>query len=602
VRIFHWEVGCTEHSQYEAARDAYMRVLTHQPDHAKVLQQLGWLHHQPGAPFADQDKAVSYLTKSLETGKLFLKLVQNLLKISDGTDAQSWYLLGRAFMAGQRYNKAYEAYQQAVYRDGRNPTFWCSIGVLYYQINQYRDALDAYSRAIRLNPYISEVWYNLGSLYESCNNQVTDAIDAYTRAADLDPTNATIKQRLGMLQNAGSHNTPLPPVPGPVDVHPSQYSATPAGGYPPNGSPAVSPGAAQIPPPNDPRDAPQGGRDLPPPPEGGEFNRNHSPGPFRGGAAPPPLQHVDESRGSMSRHAPLAPMETQSPGPRDARDARDRERFRDDSQRYEQRPGDMPRRPSESSGSPRRRPDGFSGYQPYPSTLGPYPGDREGDDLEGNRDKARQGPFGSYDPRAPSPRTHDRAPHPPQDPRRQLSSRVQPDYRGDYGRPGESSYPFYGQDSRAQMPLGVDPRDRGYDRRQDERGDLKAREPTPNGNGIRPPSISREIRPDDTRATSPAASTGSRAGSKRKIERKEDEKDGQKRPKDEKPLSKRGSGDKKATKAAARGDEDVGSSRDTVASSPQGWTVSSTPLQTPQQPSKPRREVDDGALRPQCIV
>jgi len=36
----------------------------------------------------------------------------------------------------------YEAYQQAVYRDGRNLTFWCSIGVLYFQINQYHDALD----------------------------------------------------------------------------------------------------------------------------------------------------------------------------------------------------------------------------------------------------------------------------------------------------------------------------------------------------------------------------------------------------------------------------------------------------------------------------
>jgi tetratricopeptide (TPR) repeat protein len=67
-------------------------------------------------------------------------------------------------MAQQKYPKAYEAYQQAVYRDGRNPTFWCSIGVLYYQINQYRDALDAYSRAIRLNPNISEVWYDLGTL------------------------------------------------------------------------------------------------------------------------------------------------------------------------------------------------------------------------------------------------------------------------------------------------------------------------------------------------------------------------------------------------------------------------------------------------------
>ena len=70
-------------------------------------------------------------------------------------------------MSQAKYPKAYEAYQQAVYRDGRNPTFWCSIGVLYYQINQYRDALDAYSRAIRLNPYISEVWYDLGTLVGS---------------------------------------------------------------------------------------------------------------------------------------------------------------------------------------------------------------------------------------------------------------------------------------------------------------------------------------------------------------------------------------------------------------------------------------------------
>lgn len=84
--------------------------------------------------------------------------------MTDTSDAQSWYLLGRCYISQQKYPKAYEAYQQAVYRDGRNPTFWCSIGVLYYQINQYRDALDAYSRAIRLNPYISEVWYDLGTL------------------------------------------------------------------------------------------------------------------------------------------------------------------------------------------------------------------------------------------------------------------------------------------------------------------------------------------------------------------------------------------------------------------------------------------------------
>jgi len=126
-----------------------MRVLERDPKHAKVLQQLGWLHHQQSTSFSSQEQAIEYLEKSVE---------------SDQTDAQSWYLLGRCYMSQQKYPKAYEAYQQAVYRDGRNPTFWCSIGVLYYQINQYRDALDAYSRAIRLNPNISEVWYDLGTL------------------------------------------------------------------------------------------------------------------------------------------------------------------------------------------------------------------------------------------------------------------------------------------------------------------------------------------------------------------------------------------------------------------------------------------------------
>ncbi|KAI7884263.1 TPR-like protein [Lichtheimia hyalospora FSU 10163] len=173
-----------QQKEYEKAKDAYERVLADNSDHAKVLQQLGWLYHQPNTTFSNQSQAINFLTRSLK---------------ADGGDAQSWYLLGRCYMAEQNYNRAYEAYQQAVYRDARNPSFWCSIGVLYYQINQYRDALDAYSRAIRLNPYISEVWYDLGTLYESCSNQTQDALDAYQRASELDPSNPHIRQRLELL-------------------------------------------------------------------------------------------------------------------------------------------------------------------------------------------------------------------------------------------------------------------------------------------------------------------------------------------------------------------------------------------------------------------
>merc|ERR1712137_948951 len=180
------------------AKQSYERVLQVNSKHAKVLQQLGWLyHHNPS--WGNQDIAISYLMRSIE---------------ADTKDGQTWYLLGRCYMNQQQYQKAYDAYQQAVYRDSRNPTFWCSIGVLYYQINQYTDALDAYSRAIRLNPYLSEVWYDLGTLYESCK-QISDSLDAYQKAADLDPNNEHIKERLAMLQaqRAGktTSSTPVKP-------------------------------------------------------------------------------------------------------------------------------------------------------------------------------------------------------------------------------------------------------------------------------------------------------------------------------------------------------------------------------------------------------
>lgn len=243
------------------------------PKHAKVLQQLGWLHHQQNNSYSTQEQGIEYLEKSVASGKSFTVtlLSQGRADLSlDQNDAQSWYLLGRCYMSQQKYPKAYEAYQQAVYRDGKNPTFWCSIGVLYYQINQYRDALDAYSRAIRLNPNISEVWYDLGTLvsprvcttpcdtaanmpkYESCNNQTADALDAYQRAAELDPDNIHIRARLQLLQDGqptnGMPNQSTAPLP--QDVHPQAYQPTAINGPPgPQwGAPAPAP-PPQAPPP-----------------------------------------------------------------------------------------------------------------------------------------------------------------------------------------------------------------------------------------------------------------------------------------------------------------------------------------------------------------
>jgi tetratricopeptide (TPR) repeat protein len=104
-------------------------------------------------------------------------------------------------MVGRRYNRAYEAYQQAVYRDGRNPEYWRNIGQLYFKLNQYLDALDAYSRSIRLNPYFSEVWASLGELYYNSDQaNLIDSLKSYSRALELDPTNQVTRARVRQLK------------------------------------------------------------------------------------------------------------------------------------------------------------------------------------------------------------------------------------------------------------------------------------------------------------------------------------------------------------------------------------------------------------------
>ena len=88
-----------QQSQPEKAKKIYESILMENPNHSKVLQQLGWLFQDSKTNFHDSEKAVSLLLKSLEV---------------DGKDAQSWYLLGRCYMHQQKYNEAYDAYQQAV--------------------------------------------------------------------------------------------------------------------------------------------------------------------------------------------------------------------------------------------------------------------------------------------------------------------------------------------------------------------------------------------------------------------------------------------------------------------------------------------------------
>jgi tetratricopeptide (TPR) repeat protein len=221
-----------QQGNFPMAKLAYEEILSVDSNHAKALQQLGWLCHvmsqaSKGSPKSDEGESEESkaegpkeANESANDDERAVELLDRSARL-DPQNAQTYYLLGRVHMAHKRYNAAHDAYQQAVYRDPRNPSFWCSIGVLYFQIRQYRDALDAYSRAIRINPRLSEVWYDLGTLYEACNNQLNDALDAYERASSLDPNNPHIRQRLEYVREVLARGGQTVPTTSPSENLPS---------------------------------------------------------------------------------------------------------------------------------------------------------------------------------------------------------------------------------------------------------------------------------------------------------------------------------------------------------------------------------------------
>lgn len=133
----------------------------------KIRRELGCLALTQPTVFENDSSALALLLKATE---------------EDPQDSLNWYYLGRLYLQLRQPTKAYDAYQQAVYRDGRNAAFWNSIGLLYFNIGQFRDALDALTRAVHHAPHSSTLWWNLGLLYESCHGAGSeDAREAFQK-------------------------------------------------------------------------------------------------------------------------------------------------------------------------------------------------------------------------------------------------------------------------------------------------------------------------------------------------------------------------------------------------------------------------------------
>ncbi|KAI1820856.1 hypothetical protein F4861DRAFT_545150 [Xylaria intraflava] len=146
-----------------------------------------------GIPFSPEENPIPYLKAATQ--------------LEDQPDAETWYLLARAYLNEGKFSKSYNALQQAVYLVARSESIWNTIGIFYFRINQLRDSLDALARSIRCNPYMWQTWLNLSVLYEKCR-QFDDACDALTRCLELKSDLPNVVARLKVLKDHTPDNMP----------------------------------------------------------------------------------------------------------------------------------------------------------------------------------------------------------------------------------------------------------------------------------------------------------------------------------------------------------------------------------------------------------
>ncbi|KAI0347660.1 TPR-like protein [Trametopsis cervina] len=191
-----------EKGDYVNAQAAFERVLQESPRHTTAIRRLGWLYQQGGDRDRHVDLAIRHLQHAID---------------EDLTDAQSWYLLGRAYARTGEHEKALLAYSEAVKYDHDNLEFWCSIGEVYFDTRQYIRAIETYRYVLQVEPCTGEAWIDLGILYIT-TRQMLEAINAYKKAYDLKPSGrgVDVTRMLFMLRSIQVSGEALPP--GVVDI------------------------------------------------------------------------------------------------------------------------------------------------------------------------------------------------------------------------------------------------------------------------------------------------------------------------------------------------------------------------------------------------
>lgn len=106
--------------------------------------------------------------------------------------ASGWHQLGRLFHLRGDLERAADAYQNALQREGTHATWWDELGNVQMSAEAFAQAADSYTRAVQCNPQHLHASSNLGLALHAAG-RLPEAIAAFDRALLLAPSSPELR-------------------------------------------------------------------------------------------------------------------------------------------------------------------------------------------------------------------------------------------------------------------------------------------------------------------------------------------------------------------------------------------------------------------------
>jgi tetratricopeptide (TPR) repeat protein len=121
------------------------------------------------------------------------------------TSAANWFNKGSALYNQGEYQKAVDAYNNALSIDPNDKDAWLNKGIALFRLGEYQEALDASNKALSIDPNNKAAWNMKGIALEHLG-EYQKAVDAYNNALSIDPNYQGVWVNKGMaLEKLGRH-------------------------------------------------------------------------------------------------------------------------------------------------------------------------------------------------------------------------------------------------------------------------------------------------------------------------------------------------------------------------------------------------------------